>query len=136
MFENPRRGRQARRFTRNVSKILDLKSSSEQIFFRMIVVGCPWYMHCSLVFLVDILTLFNKCIYIRALLTYFLHLHYYRHIYTLGSACSCCNCWFDWSKQKNCLFDNMSFVKNIKCVITFFQNSLNGMKLIALKLLR
>ena len=32
MFENPRRGRQARNFTTNVSKILDLKSSSEQIF--------------------------------------------------------------------------------------------------------
>ena len=34
MFENPRRGRQARNFTTNVPKILDLKSSSEQIFFR------------------------------------------------------------------------------------------------------
>ena len=32
MFENPRRGRQARNFITNVSKILDLKSSSEQIF--------------------------------------------------------------------------------------------------------
>ena len=32
MFENPRRGRQARNFTKNVPKILDLKSSSEQIF--------------------------------------------------------------------------------------------------------
>ena len=32
MFENPRRGRQARNFTANVPKILDLKSSSEQIF--------------------------------------------------------------------------------------------------------
>ena len=32
MFENPRRGRQARRFKTNVPKILDLKSSSEQIF--------------------------------------------------------------------------------------------------------
>ena len=31
MFENPRRGRQARNFTTNVPKILDLKSSSEQI---------------------------------------------------------------------------------------------------------
>ena len=30
MFENPRRGRQARNFTTNVTKILDLKSSSEQ----------------------------------------------------------------------------------------------------------
>ena len=29
MFENPRRGRQALNFTTNVSKILDLKSSSE-----------------------------------------------------------------------------------------------------------
>ena len=32
MFENPRRGRQAGNFTKNVSKILYLKSSSEQIF--------------------------------------------------------------------------------------------------------
>ena len=32
MFENPRRGRQERNFTTNVPKILDLKSSSEQIF--------------------------------------------------------------------------------------------------------
>ena len=32
MFENPRRGREARNFTTNVPKILDLKSSSEQIF--------------------------------------------------------------------------------------------------------
>ena len=32
MFENPRRGRQARNCTTNVPKILDLKSSSEQIF--------------------------------------------------------------------------------------------------------
>ena len=32
MFENPRSGGQARNFTTNVPKILDLKSSSEQIF--------------------------------------------------------------------------------------------------------
>ena len=32
MFENHRSGRQARNFTTNVPKILDLKSSSEQIF--------------------------------------------------------------------------------------------------------
>ena len=32
LFENPRRGMQARNFTTNVPKILDLKSSSEQIF--------------------------------------------------------------------------------------------------------
>ena len=31
-FENPRRGRQARNFKTNVLKILDLKSSSEEIF--------------------------------------------------------------------------------------------------------
>ena len=30
MFENPRRGRQARNFAKNVPKILDLKSSSER----------------------------------------------------------------------------------------------------------
>ena len=41
MFENPRRGRQARNFTINVPKILDLKSSSEQIFFRKLSLGAP-----------------------------------------------------------------------------------------------
>ena len=38
MFENPRRGRQARSFTKNVPKILDLKSSFEQIFSE----NCRW----------------------------------------------------------------------------------------------
>ena len=38
MFENPRRGRQARNFTKNFPKILDLKSSSEQIFSEK----CRW----------------------------------------------------------------------------------------------
>ena len=38
MFENPRRGRQARNFATNVPKILDLKSSSEQIFSE----NCRW----------------------------------------------------------------------------------------------
>ena len=33
-FENPRRDRQARNLTTNVPKILDLKSSSEQIFSK------------------------------------------------------------------------------------------------------
>ena len=32
VFENPRKGQQARNFKTNVPKILDLKSSSEQIF--------------------------------------------------------------------------------------------------------
>ena len=40
MFENPRRGRQARNFTTNVPKIVDLKTSSEQ-YFPKIDVGCP-----------------------------------------------------------------------------------------------
>ena len=45
MSENLRRGRQARNFTTNVSKILDLKSSSEQIFFRKLSLGAPvvWF---------------------------------------------------------------------------------------------
>ena len=38
MFENPSRGRQARNFGKNVPKILDLKSSSEQIFSE----NCRW----------------------------------------------------------------------------------------------
>ena len=41
MFENPRRGRQARNFTGNDPKILDLKSSSEQIVFRKLSLGAP-----------------------------------------------------------------------------------------------
>ena len=41
MFENPRRGRQARNFTTNVSKIVDVKSSFEQIFFRKWSLGAP-----------------------------------------------------------------------------------------------
>ena len=41
MFENPRRGMQALNFTTNVPKILDLKSSSEQIFFRKLSLGAP-----------------------------------------------------------------------------------------------
>ena len=41
MFENPRSGRQARNFTTNVPKILDLKSSSEKIFSRKLPLGAP-----------------------------------------------------------------------------------------------
>ena len=37
-FENPRGGMQARNLTTNVPKILDLKSSSEQIFSK----NCRW----------------------------------------------------------------------------------------------
>ena len=41
MSENPGRGRQARNCITNVPKILDLKSSSEQIFFRKCSLGAP-----------------------------------------------------------------------------------------------
>ena len=41
MFENPRSSKLARNFTTNVPKILDLKSSSEQIFFRKLSLGAP-----------------------------------------------------------------------------------------------
>ena len=40
-FENPMRGRQTRNFTTNVLKILDLKSSFEQIIFRKLTLGAP-----------------------------------------------------------------------------------------------
>ena len=43
MFENPRRGKQARNFITNAPKILDLKSSSEQIFSRKLPLGAPEY---------------------------------------------------------------------------------------------
>ena len=38
MFENPRRGRQARNFTTNVPKILDLKRTD---IFRKLTLGAP-----------------------------------------------------------------------------------------------
>ena len=41
MFENPRRGRQATTFTTNAPKILDLKSSSQQIFSRKLPLDAP-----------------------------------------------------------------------------------------------
>ena len=41
-FENPRRDRQARNLTTNVPKILDLKLSSEQMFFE----NCRWVPLC------------------------------------------------------------------------------------------
>ena len=41
MFENPRRGWQARNFTTYAPKILDLKSSSEQIFSLKLPLGAP-----------------------------------------------------------------------------------------------
>ena len=40
-FENPRRGKQARNLSENDPKILDLKSSSEQIIFRKLSSGAP-----------------------------------------------------------------------------------------------
>ena len=42
-FENPRRGRQAINFSENDPKILDLKSSSEQIIFGKLSLGAPEY---------------------------------------------------------------------------------------------
>ena len=54
MFENRRRGRQARNFTTNAPKILDLKSSSEQIFSRKLPLGAPdWNLSISLLLMSD-----------------------------------------------------------------------------------
>ena len=44
--ENPRKGGQARNLTTNVPKILDLKSSSEQIFYE----NCRWVPLTSVLF--------------------------------------------------------------------------------------
>ena len=40
-FENPRRGRQARNVTTNVSKILDLKSSARRDIFQKLSLCAP-----------------------------------------------------------------------------------------------
>ena len=67
MFENPKRGRQARNFTTNVPKILDLKSSSEHADisenWRWVPLAC-WGLF------LDILNTFYKE---RWLLRYVLH---------------------------------------------------------------
>ena len=47
MFENPRRGREAKNFTTNVPKILDLKSSSEQKSSDIWRRVSPWNMERS-----------------------------------------------------------------------------------------
>ena len=47
MFENPRRRRQGRNFTTNVPKILNLKSSSEQIFSEKLTLGAPELSACD-----------------------------------------------------------------------------------------
>ena len=52
MFENPRRGRQARNFTTNAPKILGLKSSSEKIFSRKLPLGTPELCTCTTLFFV------------------------------------------------------------------------------------
>ena len=56
MFENPRRGRQARNFTRNVPKILDLKSPSEQIFSE----NCRWVPLNESVCLLSCIVMFDR----------------------------------------------------------------------------
>ena len=56
MFENPRRGRQASKFTTNVPKILDLKLSSEQIFSE----NCRWVPLCKCNGVQITQVLFNK----------------------------------------------------------------------------
>ena len=74
MFENPRRGRQARNFTKNVPKILDLKSSSEQVFSE----NCRWVLDYKVVRTVASRNLLPKqceknafVVYSRSITTFF-----------------------------------------------------------------
>ena len=60
--ENPRRGRQARNFSENDPKILDLKSSSEQMIFRKLSLGAPDSWKSVFSFRVD-----SGCLYTRLL---------------------------------------------------------------------
>ena len=64
MFENPRRGSQARNFTTNVPKILDLKSS-EQIFSRKLSLGAPDYLYICHFFDVSYLPLLSLMLYLK-----------------------------------------------------------------------
>ena len=68
MFENPRRGRQARNFTTNVPKILVLKSSSEQIFSRKLPLGAPAHLLFFIINVHNNITFFKSmvlCPYLR-----------------------------------------------------------------------
>ena len=88
MFENPRRGRQARNFTTNVSKILDLKSSSEQIFFRKLSLGAPD----SFLFYI------SKLLFVTVILYFCIHFHlapveglFFKPKYRANILCICFN---------------------------------------------
>ena len=71
MLENPRRSRQARNFTTNVPKILDLKSSSEQIFSE----NCRWVpLHCGLS--VKTLQAYYKSLSIDILITHIIYVNF------------------------------------------------------------
>ena len=58
MFENPRRGRQARNFKTNVPKILDLKLSTEQIFSE----NWRWVPLCYDIFVNSCFSSCGKCL--------------------------------------------------------------------------
>ena len=61
MFENPRRGRQARYVTTHAPKILDLKSSSEQRFSQLkLPLGAPDLM---CLYVLDVTLAIEKCLY-------------------------------------------------------------------------
>ena len=79
MFENPRKGRQARNFTTNAPKILDLKSSSEQIFSRKLPLGAPegLPMHKTdpkHTLLLESKFYFHHCLYVKCKRLYSAHL--------------------------------------------------------------
>ena len=65
MFENPRRGRQARNFTTNVPKILVLKWSSEQVFVPKIAVGYPCLILIQFYSFLKNCANFFKCTFVR-----------------------------------------------------------------------
>ena len=73
MFENPRRGRQARNFGKNVPKILDLKSSSEHIFQKLSLGApvCSIYSDAVRILLSTILVANNASPSLLVMLTHF-----------------------------------------------------------------
>ena len=76
MFENPRRGRQGRNFTTNVPKILDLKSSSEQILSRKLPLGAPESMS-MLTELPGMVTVFEQFFPLEYSDSYTCNIHHY-----------------------------------------------------------
>ena len=105
-FKNPRRGRQARNLSENDSKILDLKSSSEQIIYRKLSLGAPGLTQrmSSNRYLVQAVKLFSTRFFVLLKKKGF-------HLFVLKVVMTCF-IWVSLKFQKNLRMTRMSFAQH------------------------